>query len=51
MLFYILLYTSCAQTIWLAFDAKYFKVELLEEALMEGQELVFTSPIWLYAIN
>jgi hypothetical protein len=31
---------------WLAFDAKYFKVELPDVAVMEGQERAYTSPIW-----
>jgi hypothetical protein len=31
---------------WLAFDAKYFKVDLPDDALMEGQERAYTSPIW-----
>jgi len=31
---------------WLAFDAKYFKVDLPGDALMEGQERAYTSPIW-----
>jgi hypothetical protein len=31
---------------WLAFDAKYFNVDLPDDALMEGQERAYTSPIW-----
>ena len=31
---------------WLSFDAKYFKVDLPDDALMEGQERAYTSPIW-----
>jgi hypothetical protein len=31
---------------WLAFDAKYFKVDLPDDALMQGQERAYTSPIW-----
>ena len=31
---------------WLAFDVKYFKVDLPDDALMEGQERAYTSPIW-----
>jgi hypothetical protein len=31
---------------WLAFDSKYFKVDLPGDALMEGQERAYTSPIW-----
>jgi len=31
---------------WLAFDAKYFDIELPEDAVMQGQERAYTSPIW-----
>jgi hypothetical protein len=31
---------------WLAFDVKYFNVELPDDAVMEGQERAYTSPIW-----
>ncbi len=31
---------------WLAFDAKYFKIDLPDDALMQGQERAYTSPIW-----
>ena len=31
---------------WLAFDAKQFKVELPDDAVMQGQERAYTSPIW-----
>ena len=31
---------------WLAFDAKYFDIELPDDALMVGQERAYTSPIW-----
>jgi hypothetical protein len=31
---------------WLAFDAKYFKVDLPGDAVMVGQERAYTSPIW-----
>jgi len=31
---------------WLAFDVKYFKVDLPDDAVMEGQERAYTSPIW-----
>jgi hypothetical protein len=31
---------------WLAFDAKYFKIDLPDDALMEGQERAYTSPVW-----
>jgi hypothetical protein len=31
---------------WLAFDVKYFKVDLPDDALMVGQERAYTSPIW-----
>jgi len=31
---------------WLAFDVKYFKVSLPDDAMMEGQERAYTSPIW-----
>jgi hypothetical protein len=31
---------------WLAFDAKYFDIDLPDDAVMEGQERAYTSPIW-----
>ena len=31
---------------WLAFDMKYFDIELPDDALMESQERAYTSPIW-----
>jgi hypothetical protein len=31
---------------WLAFDAKYFDIELPDDAVMEAQERAYTSPIW-----
>jgi hypothetical protein len=31
---------------WLAFDVKQFKVELPDDAVMQGQERAYTSPIW-----
>jgi hypothetical protein len=31
---------------WLAFDAKYFDIELPDDAMMVGQERAYTSPIW-----
>jgi hypothetical protein len=31
---------------WLAFDAKYFEIELPDDAVMKGQERAYTSPIW-----
>jgi hypothetical protein len=31
---------------WLAFDAKYFGVELPDDAVFESQERAYTSPIW-----
>ncbi len=31
---------------WLAFDVKYFKVKLPDDAVMQGQERAYTSPIW-----
>jgi len=31
---------------WLAFDVKYFKIDLPDDAVMEGQERAYTSPIW-----
>jgi len=31
---------------WLAFDVKYFGVKLPDDAVMEGQERAYTSPIW-----
>jgi hypothetical protein len=31
---------------WLAFDFKYFKVKLPDDAVMQGQERAYTSPIW-----
>ena len=31
---------------WLAFDAKYFGVELPDDAVYESQERAYTSPIW-----
>jgi hypothetical protein len=31
---------------WLAFDVKYFKVDLPNDAVMQGQERAYTSPIW-----
>jgi len=31
---------------WLAFDVKYFKVDLPDDALMAGQERAYTSPVW-----
>jgi hypothetical protein len=31
---------------WLAFDAKYFDIDLPDDAVMQGQERAYTSPIW-----
>jgi len=31
---------------WLAFDAKYFNIDLPDDAVMQGQERAYTSPIW-----
>jgi hypothetical protein len=31
---------------WLSFDVKYFKVKLPDDAVMQGQERAYTSPIW-----
>ena len=31
---------------WLAFDVKYFGVDLPDDAVYESQERAYTSPIW-----
>jgi len=31
---------------WLAFDVKYFDIDLPDDAVMQGQERAYTSPIW-----
>jgi len=31
---------------WLAYDVKYFNVDLPDDAVMEAQERAYTSPIW-----
>ena len=31
---------------WLAFDVKYFDIDLPDDALMQGQERAYTSAIW-----
>lgn len=31
---------------WLAFDVKYFDIDLPDDALMQGEERAYTSAIW-----
>lgn len=43
---FVFCYTHLVRkTIWLAFDAKYFKIELPEDALIEDQKCAYTSRI------
>ena len=44
--FYYVRVLEIPTTTWLAFDVKYFDIDLPDDALMEGQERAYTSPIW-----